>query len=400
MEYLCFANGRKKDECVKIYEGQLFMIDRLTVNYQDSDAIRKKFAKEFREFQSLYPNGSKGSVRIYGDSITSENGKRVLYLKHKEAFKYIIEDKAFLRWLAEGDLKLNRSQRIIYDTYVLNGITRYNKELTRINQFIEAIKRDDRNEFGVRGGAKRYYRFMREVLFKYEEYSKTRKGVLTIDQLWKKHIESKGKMKVQSDPIMDGNIHAKNEQKEEEPSLYEIIPGMDEVDPDRIYLGEEPLERESIYSFFQSDYFDRYYSKVFENDEMMVLGEFSLTHDPTNIAPWASIANTCFNGNVTAVDLEHFSYTDSQFFESSKIITLIGESDTRMLKTMIIRALENKAQVILISDDKELLNAYSKKFKNIIPIYNDRDDSYTSQKAYVDFFVEQYQNARGGYSKK
>ena len=80
-------------------------------------------------------------------------------------------------------------------------------------------------------------------------------------------------------------------------------------------------------------------------------------------------------------------------------ITLIGEEDTEMLRTMAIRALENKAQVILISDDKGLLNAYSKKFKSIVTIYNDPNDNYAAQKAYVDFFVEQYQNAIG-YSKK
>ena len=359
MEYLCFANGRKKDECIKIYEGQSFMIDRLTTNYTDSDAIRKKFAKEFSEFQRTYPNGSKGSVRIYGDSVKGENGWRVLYQKHKIAFNYIIQDKSFLRWVAEGDLKGYKNQRVIYDTYILNGIVRFNKELTRINQFIANIKRDDRKEFGVTGGAKRYYKFMRDMLNKYEEYCKLKSNALTIDQIWRQHCKKTQNTALQQEPIM--NEPRVEKEPVEEPSLYEIIPGFDEVDPDRIYLGEESVERESLYSFFQSDYFDRYYSKTFEEDEMMVLGDFSVSHDPTNISPWAGIANACYNGNVTVVDLEHFSYTDSQFFDSSKIITLIGEADTRILKTMIIRALENKAQVILISDNQELLNTYSKK---------------------------------------
>ena len=69
------------------------------------------------------------------------------------------------------------------------------------------------------------------------------------------------------------------------------------------------------------------------------------------------------------------------------------------IKTLIIQALENKAQVILISSDKDLLDIYSKKFKNIIPIYNNPEDNYNAQRAYVDFFVEQYQNTRG-YSKR
>ena len=39
------------------------------------------------------------------------------------------------------------------------------------------------------------------------------------------------------------------------------------------------------------------------------------------------------------------------------------------------------------------------KISVIVPIYNDPNDNYAAQKAYVDFFVEQYQNANG-YSKK
>ena len=401
MEYLCFANGRKKDECVKIYEGPSFKIDRLTIKYIDSDAIRKKYSKEFADFQNRYPNGGKGSVRIYGDSIKGENGWRVLYQKHRIAFNYIIQDKAFLRWFAEGDLNRHSSKRVIYDTYTLIGIARWKVETTRINQFIERIKRDDRNEFGITGGAKRYYSFMRSLLSEYETYCKTKPNVLTIEQIWRQHLEKTQNATLQSDPIMDKPRVKKDPTTTYESELKEVIPSLyEEIDPDRLYIGEEAVNVEPLYAFFQSDYFERYHARTFVDDEMMVLGDFSVSHDPTNISPWTGIANACYNGNVTTADLEHFSYTDSQVFDSSKIITLIGETDTRMLKTMIIRALENKAQVVFISDDRELLNSYSKKFKNIIPIYNDRDDSYTSQKAYVDFFVEQYRNAYSGHVKK
>lgn len=399
MEYLCFANGRKKDECVKILEAEEYVIDKMTVGFIDSDAIRRKYAAKFSEFQRLYPNGGKGSVRIFGDSIIGENGHKVLYSKHKEAFKHIIQDEAFLRWVAMQDLKRDYKHRTIHDTYTLNGIVIYHRERTRINQYIANLKREDRKQYGIRGGAKRYYKFMKNLLVKYEEYCKYNSKALTVDQIWKQHLSSLQNIDLQHEPIMD-DMHVVNEPIKEEPALREIIPGFDdEYEPDYEYLGEEPIYKEPLYDFFQSDYFDRYFSNTFADDEMMVLGDFAVTHDPVNISPWASIANTCFNGNVIACDLEHFTYADSQTFNNSKFITLIGEADTRLLKTLIIQALENKAQVILISNDKELLDIYSKKFKNIIPIYNNPEDNYNAQRAYVDFFVEQYQNTRG-YSKR
>ena len=399
MEYLCFANGRKKDECVKILEADEYVIDKMTVGFIDSDAIRRKYAAKFNEFQRLYPNGGKGSVRIFGDSIIGENGHKVLYSKHKEAFKHIIQDEAFLRWVATQDLKGDYKHRTIHDTYTLNGIVIYHRERARIDQYIANLKREDRKQYGIRGGAKRYYKFMKNLLVKYEEYCKYNSKALTVDQIWKQHLSSLQNIDLQHEPIMD-DMHVVNEPIKEEPTLREIIPGFDdEYEPDYEYLGEEPIYKEPLYDFFQSDYFDRYFSNTFADDEMMVLGDFAVTHDPVNISPWASIANTCFNGNVIACDLEHFTYADSQTFNNSKFITLIGEADTRLLKTLIIRALENKAQVILISSDKELLDIYSKKFKNIIPIYNNPEDNYNAQRAYVDFFVEQYQNTRG-YSKR
>ena len=411
MEYLCFANGRKKGECVRIFEGEIYEIDRLTSKYVDSDAIRKKYVREFSEFQRIYPNGGKGSVRIYGSSVTNENGWRVLYQKHIVAFKQIIQDERFLRFMAERELKSKRENRIIYDTYVLNGIAYYHKEKVRINQFIATIKREDRKQYSVSGGARRYYRFIRDLLNKYDEYCKYNTNALTIDQIWKQHLEKVRNASVQRKPIMN-NPQVKEEPIEDEETIAEILPGFepdvkvdtnveqcDDYEPDYEYLGEQPVYREPLYGFFQHDNFERYFSKIFDENEMMVLGDFSVTQDPTKMSPWAGIANTCFNGNVAAVDLEHFSSSDFRTFNNSMFITLIGEEDTEMLRTMAIRALENKAQVILISDDKGLLNAYSKKFKSIVTIYNDPNDNYAAQKAYVDFFVEQYQNAIG-YSKK
>lgn len=398
MEYLCFANGRKKDECVKIYEAEIFMIDRLTSKYADSDEIRKKYAKEFSEFQRLYPNGGKGSVRLYGDSITGENGWKVMYKKHKIAFNYIVNDKKFLRWFASNDLRLYRDKRIIPDTYILNGIAIYNKELTRIKQYIESLKHDDKKKYGITGGGKRYYRFVRDLLIKYDEYCQYNKEALTVDQIWKQYLNSLQNVKLQKESIAK-DIRIKEEQIEDEPLLSEVIPEFDDYEPDHIYLGEEPIYQEPLYDFFQADNFDRYFSNIFVEDAMMVIGDFSVTNDPTHIAPWASIANNCFNGDVIACDAKHFSYNDSSTFDSSKFITLIGEEDTKMLRTLTIRAIENQSQVVLISEDMELLNAYSKRFKSIIPIYNNPENNYEAQKTYVDFFVDQYQNARG-YSKK
>lgn len=402
MQYLCFVNGRNQEEIVKIIEGESYEIDRLTCNCVDSEQIRKKYKKQFAEFQSRYPQAKNGAVRIYGDNVYNENGQRVLYKKHKVAFNHIIKDTHFLRWFSRKELQKEKKDRIIFDTYILRGISEFNLEIVRINQFLSSIKRDDKKDSGLTGGGKRYYRFMRALLNAYEEYRQIYKKS-SIDKIWKEHLARLEKTKLEKEPLGE-NIILPEEPQETLEAVEEFsgieLPSIDlDEDSYRIY-DEEPLVfEEPLYEFFTGDHFERYYSDVFADESLMLVGDFPLTRDAKKIEPWSDVATTCYNGTTFVGCLEQFDMQDVQTFNASSIIIIYGEEDTRYLRTAIVNAIQNKAEVVLISDNPSLLELYAKKFKNIVPIFDNEQDKHLSAKRQlVDFFISQY-NAAKGYRK-
>lgn len=398
MEYLCFVNGRNQNELVKIIEGELYEIDRLTTSCIDSDAIRKKYKKQFSEFQTAYPDAKRGAVRIFGDNVYGDNGKRVLYKKHKVAFNEIIKDKQFLRWSSREDLNGKRGNRLIYDTYILKGITEYHLELTRINQFLATIKRDDRNDIGLTGGGKRYYRFVRGLLSRYEEYYKEFNKP-SIDDIWKEYLSGLEKIKLEKESLGE-QIIISPEIDEEELFIernYEVSQEP-QYDPD--LYPEEPVFEEPIYEFFTGDYFERLYGETFAEDDLMMVGDLSLSKDLNKLKPFQEVVDNCYNGKITNANLSSFSRADLETFTNAKIVIVYGEEDNRRLQVILANAIQNQASVVFISDDTSLIAKYAKKFKQIIPILDQEDDKHlSSKKQLVTFFVDQYQNNKG-YSKK
>lgn len=393
MEYLCFVNGRNQDEIVTIIEGEIFTIDRATTNYINSDTIRKKYKKKFAEFQRKYPHAGNGAVRIFGDSVYSENGQRVLYQKHKIAFKHIITDKPFLRYIAQKDLNGQKKDRIIYDTYILNGIAYYDLEITRINQFLSMLKKDDRKETGLTGGGRRYYLFMRILLNRYEEYRK-KYNKPSIDDIWANHLKK----------LEDNSLALQRVQDEimllEPPTPADtVIVDTQEIDEDYYRLGEEPVFEDPIYEFFTGDYFERYYGDTFKDESLMVITDLSRTSELSKQNAVMEASEICYNGSITGVELTRFNQSAHEALGGANTVIIYSEVDSRNLRAIIITALENKSNIVFISDDAELLNNYTKKFKNIVPILDTDDDHKHMKKELVAYFISHYQEKKG-YSKK
>jgi len=250
MMYLCFANGRNRNEVIKIFEGESYEIDRLTSRFIDSNEIRKKYKKAFAEFQKKYPQAGNGSVRIYGDSVISENGQRVLYKKHKVAFNYITQDEKFLRWLGRNELEIPYNQRLIKDNYILYGIANRNRELIRIKEFLADIKRYDREDTCLTGGGKRYYYFLRCLLNRYEEY-RALYDKPTLDAIWNQHLK-----KLEADKITLQKEPLEHTLTQEEFDMgirhhYSKLDEEREIDPDRVYYDLPAVYADDVYDFFQ-----------------------------------------------------------------------------------------------------------------------------------------------------
>jgi len=404
MVYLCFANGRNKDEIVKIFEGQIYEIDRLTSTCIDSDDVRKKYKKRFREFKTKYPNAKNGSVRIFGEGVYSENGQRVLYKKHKVAFNHIIKDADFLRWFARQELQKGKN-RLIYDTYVLKGIADYHKEITRINQFLNSIKQTDHKNTGLKGGGELFYRFMRALLNCYEEYQKSNdvseeyqksNDVLipSIDEIWKEYLKKLEHARLErkapgENIVLDDGDEMVGTQRAAEDSI-------DEENVDAIYYDVPPIYDEPLYGFFVSDSFVRFYSEIFEDDTLVVAYDLPLTNDLKKVNSWQDVASTCYNGNTYVMCLSQFTQRDINIFNNANIVIFYGETDTVSLRSALIRAIENKAEVILISESSDLIDMYSREFKCIITILDgDNKNPTAAKRQLVDVFVGMYQVAKG-----
>ena len=339
MSYLCFVNGRNQNEIVKIFEGELFEIDRLTTNFINSDAIRKKYKKEFAEFQARYPSAKNGAVRIYGENIFSENGQRVLYKKHKIGFTQITKDVSFLKWFGKCELAKQKKDRIMYDTYRLRGIGEFGRELVCIREVLTELKRYDRKDTNLKGGGKRYYRFLRALLNYYESY-RLKFNKPSIDEIWKEHLKQLEKANLERQNEVKDIIPPTNEELadvltvEHEMRMTFYDEGSSIIydeEPDKIYY-EEPL-----YEFFTCDYFDRYYSDIFYDDSLMIVGDITVPEDSEQLSPWREVATTCYNGTTVISSLKSFTQSDLNNFNNANIVIIYGEEDNLYLQNLLLK---------------------------------------------------------------
>lgn len=393
MAYLCFADGRDQDKIVKIFEGKIYEIDRLTSTCIDSDDVRRKYEKQLHEFKTKYPDAKNGSVRIFGEGVYSENGQRVLYKKHKVAFEHIIKDTCFLRWFAMQELRKDIKDRLIYDIYVLRGIAQYRKEITRINQFLKTIKQTDRANTGLKGGAENFYRFMRALLNCYEDYRKSNDAP-SIDDIWKEYLEKLSHTKLEhkapgENIVLDDGDEMVGVQHAAEASIGE-------ENVDAIYYDVPPIYGEPLYDFFTSDYFAQGYSHIFEDNDLVIAYDLPLTNDIERVNPWQVVASNCYNGTTYVRCLSQFTQSDTNIFNGASVVIFYGEKDTLILRNAIIRAITNKAEVILISESSDLIDMYSREFKSIITILeSDNKNNTSAKRQLVDVFIEMYQSAKG-----
>lgn len=378
MVYLSIVNGRNQNELVKLYEGEIYEIDRLTINFISSDDIRKRYKAKLAEFKKKYPHAADGAVRIYGDGVYSENGQRVLYKKHKVAFNHIIKDKHFLRWTSERDLS-GRYGRVIKDVYILRGITQFHREITRINQYIKELKRKDKEDTGLTGGSTRYYLFMRALLNRYEEYRKIYHKP-SIDEIWKEHLRKldSSKTKLVKKTIKPNSII------KEDVSLEEY----DHEEFDIKLEYEEPL-----YEFFTGDYFEQYYGNIFVDDELVILTDTSKIENNQRVASIINATEICYNGIITIGNMKRINAEINDSFNQAQIIIFYVENDSQHLELLLAIAKVNHAKILLVTNDLELLQKYQKRYKNIIPLFDNGEVKL--EKMIADFFAEEYRQARG-----
>lgn len=400
MAFLCISNGRSSTEIVKLIEGELYEIDKETIKFFDSDHIREKYKSKLKTFNDEYPNATSASIRIFDDENESENGLNVLYKKHLIAFKEIIKNEEFMKYLCrveyakEKDMeKTGKYQKIYIDEYQRKGIL-FKGFSSSVKDLLRNIKAHDKRKDGAKNGGKRYFDFIRYVLTKYDFYiNKHNPKLPTINEIYKNHISILENAKLQKNEE-EREISEIIEYELETSSAERIITETDFIDVNG--YQEMMYPEESPYLFFESPNFDRYYYRFFENSHISILGD---SREKEDYEKWYSISERCFTGDICCLALakNYNLYTE---FDNSILNIFCCMEKNKDLERIIAKSVINKALTIVISSDIELLELYSQKYQDIRTIHYKEDDKEVSERELVEIFIRLYNDEyRKVYSK-
>jgi hypothetical protein len=386
MAYLTIANGRDFNRSIVVMEDEPYRIDRYTTKLLNSDKIREKYPDKLKEYKERYPYGYDGSVRFFSkEKDDSIREWRVLYKKHVIAFPEIMKNKKFVRTYALEDRRKERatanSSKPFYSLipkYELIGILDYNFQAS-VNRLIKGLKEKDREKDGVRGGGKAYFSFLRNVITRYMEYQTLHPECPTIEAIYEAHFMKVEKAKIQK-PSMTG------------PAIE--TPVIDFAEPvtasnyNRIhdeYLTEEEIEGMRVdnpFTFFDMPLFDRYYGDLFTYNHIILTGD--RLNVPELYKKLYEVCAHCFNGSICCPQLGKEPGLLNKFNDAKALILLTDEL-TPQLKYSLTSAKQSEIETVLFTDNKEIIEWCSHRFKNahIIEPYI---DNFESVKALVEVF--------------
>lgn len=390
MAFLCISNGRSSTEIIKLVEGEQYEIDKETLKFFDSDHIREKYKKKLNEFNNRYPWATSASIRIFDENQELENGLIVLYKKHLIAFKEIVRNQEFMKYLCKVEFAKEKSieekgkrQTIYIDEYERKGIL-FRSFDSSVDALLRNIRALDKKRDGVSSGGKRYYDFMRYVLLKYDYYIEHHnKNLPTVNKIYKDYLSVLENAKLQKETeakeiaeIMSYEVESSNPQK--------IITETDFVDQ----VGYEEMMNPEMtpYSFFENPHFDKNYYSLLANAHMSILGD---SKEKEDYKDWYYISDRCFTGNICCPALAQ-GYNLYNDFDNSHLNIFYCIEKNKEIERNIARSIINKAPTVVISHDIELLELYRKKYQDIKTIHYMENEKEVSERELIEMFIKLY----------
>ena len=406
MTCLVISNGREFAESILLIEGETYVIDMFTTKCMDSDQIRQKKKKEFKLFQKTYPDGKNGAIRVFVPDSSHPEGIRewtVLYKKHAIAFQEIIQNEHFMRQYAKTERRKvyaadgegtrytdwSNNASLKYD---LNGILHHSFSAS-VKRYVKRMKEYDKKTSGITGGGKIYFEFMRDIIFRYNEYIKAYSNMPTIDEIYKSHLAklSGGKLQKTNTPVTNvpSPINIIPEEEAEYVQL-ELDPYVDYNRRYDEYLTPEEIDSMNIedpYEFFGMPEFDRYYGGLFKNSHMILNGNMNGTQNREFYEQWSKVCDRCFDGVICCPPLGQQTELIYEF-DTAKLIIICVDEDNRELKFQLYRTHQNEMPTIVICSDKTLASNYRRAFPKANVIYNSETETSNTIKQVVEVFIQ------------
>lgn len=372
MAILGITTGKSNQEIVKILEGEVWTIDKYTMALVDSYELRSLNSSSFSKFQSLYPYAKNGSVRLF------LNGKDkelfVFYKKHRQAFERILLDHEFIEYYAEiGSNFFSRKDIDIIEHYP-HRISVYMK------LFCQELMDKDLKQNGQSNGGALYYGFMRDILYKYLNYSRRNKSAKTIDQLCAEYFsEQRSIQGFGLDMPPSNNVPFIESVKEIDPD-DEMFYSMDTVEP----------RYDKLKGFLGNPNFDRYYGDIFKDGYLFILGNKIEDYWQQEIyQKWYEYGERGFDGTVICPAIfKNSGYVD-RFDVASIIFFCVFNTDPEVEK-MISLALLNQSEVIIHLYDSTLYPKYAKKYPKATILLEGIQDEDSLLDATDEFMISCY----------
>lgn len=166
MAYLVMSSDRTLKNSILIKEASLEEIDKYTTKYYDSKGICNSNKSLMKTFFSKFGYDQKLAVRLFEQDGAE---KKVLYRKHKFAFKQIIDNYDLVS-------ELVKFKRDLVSQYYYYYFSRRYHIPTNIKKMLKELK--DQNT---------YYKFMRNTLNTYDRLCYNRKNLLSLKQLYSQY---------------------------------------------------------------------------------------------------------------------------------------------------------------------------------------------------------------------
>lgn len=173
MTFLCISLNNSSVDTVHLIDADLIDIDKYTVNYKNAKEIIDEFPNKIDELIEIYNLDNIDSnikVRIF---LPNDKEQFVMYKKHLVAFKMIIKDREFLRYVAENNVFSNKKIKDL----ILDDETSEQELFYKIRNYLAEM---DENEF---------YSIVRKIVEEYLIYFEEYEDVLSIDELYETYIE-------------------------------------------------------------------------------------------------------------------------------------------------------------------------------------------------------------------
>ncbi len=384
--YVGISSGNSSVDIIKLKEGDVWEVDKYTMQFEDSQDLRKHNKKAMEEFKRKYPQSGIGAVRLFKSARKDSKTLKewvVFYKKHLMAFPKIIQNPTFMAEV----VRYSSSYFAPFDKRIL--LHEPKKVKRHMGSYCMRLKKNDKSLGIQKGYGPKYLTFVREMIYQYGEFLKRHPEQETIDQIYENMQSTKKSYRL---------MHSQPEVVTFEPDTKSVIEHPIEIDPDYEIFDERTsveLEEDRLREFVMHPHFSRHYEELLDQYHLFLIGNrMEDVEDENFYREMLQLLEDTFYGNICCPNLFYHSADMANFNQANIVICYVHTPD-RELEKQIMTALTNKANVAIFLKNLKLQNLYEKKFPEakIIPV--GEEYAATSLDQFSDFMISIYNQEKG-----